>query len=244
MRVSGHQPSYIPWYGFFEKIAKSDVFAIHDFAQYEKGGYISRNQIKSSQGPLWLSIPILIKGNKNTPIRELKIDNSQEWQRRHWKAINMNYNKAEYFNEYRDFFGDIYHSDWKYIHDLNMSIINFILDEINITTKICYTSEMECRHEKKSDFVLSLCKELQADMYLSGKLGKDYLIEKDFELEGIKIEYQEIIKMEYEQLFNGFIPNLSIIDILFNCGAERTEKLIKEERGNNERISVLSSSRR
>lgn len=244
MLVSGHQPCYIPWYGFFEKIAKSDVFAIHDVAQYEKGGYINRNQIKSSQGPLWLSIPILIKGNKNSLIKDLKIDNSQDWQRRHWKAIKMNYNKSEYFDKYYDFFGYIYNSNWEYLHELNMTIINFILEELNITTRLYFTSEMECRHQKKSDFVLSLCKELHADTYISGKLGKDYLIERDFELEGIKIDYQEIRKIEYKQLFKDFIPNLSIIDILFNCGAERTEEIVKEERSINERTSGLSSSRR
>ncbi|AUJ24841.1 WbqC family protein [Virgibacillus dokdonensis] len=244
MKVSGHQPCYIPWYGFFEKVAKVDIFAIHDIAQYEKGGYINRNLIKSSQGFLWLTIPIQIKGNKNTPIKEIKIDNTQDWKRRHWKAITVNYNKSKYFRDYRDFFGDIYHSNWEYIYELNMSIISFIMDELNINTKLCYISEMECRHKKKSDFVLSLCKELQADNYLSGKLGKEYLNEKDFELEGINIDYQEIRKIEYQQLFNDFIPNLSIIDILFNCGPVRTEAIVRGERSFDERISFLSSSRR
>ncbi|MCY8467143.1 WbqC family protein [Bacillus atrophaeus] len=225
--VSGHQSSYIPWYGFFEKIHKSDLFAIHDTAQFEKKGFLNRNRIKTPQGPRWLTVPLQMKNYKEIELRHMKIDQTQDWQRKHWMAIQMNYAKAPYFEQYRAFFEDIYQRDWEYLHELNMYIIQFFLKELRISTPICYVSELECRNEKKSDFVLALCHELGAGRYYSGSQGSDYLIESDFERDGIAIEYQTIRAIEYPQLFGEHIPHLSMIDMLMNCGADMAETLVK-----------------
>ncbi|ASB94934.1 WbqC family protein [Bacillus subtilis] len=225
--VSGHQSSYLPWYGFFEKIHKSDVFAIHDTAQFEKKGFLNRNRIKTSQGSMWLTVPLQMKNYKDIELRGMKIDQEQDWRKKHWMAIKMNYAKAPYFEEYQMFFKDVYQREWEYLHDLNMFIINFFLRELRISTPICYVSELECRNEKKSDFVLALCKELGADHYYSGSQGSDYLIESDFDRSGITIEYQQIRAIHYPQLFGEHIPHLSMLDMLMNCGADICETLIK-----------------
>ncbi|MFE6707081.1 WbqC family protein [Bacillus thuringiensis] len=227
MIISGHQPSYLPWYGFFEKIHKSDVFVFHDIAQFEKKGFLNRNRIKTSQGASWLTVPIQMKNYKEIPFNKLKIDNTQDWERKHWKAIRINYSNAPYFNVYKDYLESFYSEDWLNLNDMNMNFIHFIIRELNIDTELYYVSELEGITGKKSDFVLELCQKFSASTYYSGSLGQDYLNENDFENENIEIIYQRIRDYSYKQLFGEFIPHLSILDILLNCGPKETEKLIK-----------------
>ncbi|MBK5503168.1 MULTISPECIES: WbqC family protein [unclassified Bacillus (in: firmicutes)] len=227
MIISGHQPSYLPWYGFFEKIHKSDVFVFHDIAQFEKKGFLNRNRIKTSQGVSWLTVPMQMKNYKEIPLNKLKIDNTQDWERKHWKTVRINYSNAPYFNVYKDYLEGFYSEKWDNLNSLNMNFIHFIIRELNIDTELYYASELEGITGKKSDFVLELCQKFNASTYYSGSLGQDYLIESDFEHENIEIMYQRIREYSYPQLFGEFIPHLSMLDILLNCGPEETEKLIK-----------------
>ncbi|ARJ25527.1 WbqC family protein [Bacillus mycoides] len=227
MIISGHQPSYLPWYGFFEKIHKSDVFVFHDIAQFEKKGFLNRNRIKTSQGVSWLTVPMQMKNYKEIPLNKLKIDNTQDWERKHWKTIRINYSNAPYFNVYKDYLEGFYSEKWDNLNSLNMNFIHFIIRELNIDTELYYASEIEGITGKKSDFVLELCQKFNASTYYSGSLGQDYLIESDFEHENIEIMYQRIREYSYPQLFGEFIPHLSMLDVLLNCGPEETEKLIK-----------------
>ncbi|GAA0130767.1 WbqC family protein [Bacillus velezensis] len=241
--ISGHQSSYLPWYGFFEKMYKSDLFAIHDTAQFEKKGFLNRNRIKTPQGPRWLTVPLQMKQYKDIELRHMKIDQTQDWRKKHWMAIKMNYAKAPYFERYQHFFQDVYQRKWEYLHDLNMHIIEFFRKELRIETPLCYVSELECRKEKKSDFVLALCQELGADRYYSGSQGSDYLIESDFDRNGIVIEYQQIRHFDYPQLFGEHIPHLSMLDMLMNCGADTAEMLVKGGQYD-ESNGICSASRR
>ncbi|MCQ6536822.1 hypothetical protein EXW32_29570 (plasmid) [Bacillus mycoides] len=227
MIISGHQPSYLPWYGFFEKIHKSDVFVFHDIAQFEKKGFLNRNRIKTSQGVSWLTVPMQMKNYKEIPLNKLKIDNTQDWERKHWKTVRINYSNAPYFNVYKDYLEGFYSEKWDNLNSLNMNFIHFIIRELNIDTELYYASELEGITGKKSDFVLELCQKFNASTYYSGSLGQDYLIESDFEHENIEIMYQRIREYSYPQLFGEFIPHLSMLDVLLNCGPEETEKLIK-----------------
>lgn len=98
---------------------------------------------------MWLTVPLLMKNYKDIELRDMKIDQEQDWRKKHWMAIKMNYAKAPYFEEYQMFFKDVYQQEWEYLHDLNMYIIDFFLRELRISTPICYVSELECRNEKR-----------------------------------------------------------------------------------------------
>lgn len=143
MIISGHQPSYLPWHGFFEKIHKSDVFVFHDIAQFEKKGFLNRNRIKTSQGVSWLTVPMQMKNYKEIPLNKLKIDNTQDWERKHWKTIRINYSNAPYFNVYKDYLEGFYSEKWDNLNSLNMNFIHFIIRELNIDTELYYASELE-----------------------------------------------------------------------------------------------------
>jgi len=115
----------------------------------------------------------------------------------------------------------VYHVKWDRLHDLNMNTITYLLEHLNITTPFYFSSEMiESKEMKGTERLVKICKELNADVYLSGISGIDYLDLKLFEDTGIEVEFQNYEPKKYKQLYGEYIPNLSIVDMLFNLGSE------------------------
>ena len=222
--VSIHQPGYIPWLGFFKKILYSDVFVFLDDAKYVPKDWHSRNKIRTSQGDSLLSIPI--KKNSGENINEVKIFNESNWSRIHKKTIKIAYQKAEFFNEYWDEFSSIYDKKFERLLDLNLEIIYFILKKLDIQTKTLLSSDMKIV-ERGSDRNLKICEVLDADVYLSGSHGVNYLKEEDFTKKNITVEYQNFQHPVYRQPYQPFIPNMGAIDLLFNEG-ENSINILKE----------------
>jgi hypothetical protein len=226
MILTAHQPVYLPWLGLFHKIALSDAFCYFDNVQYLKKDWNNRNQIKTQDGPIWLTVPVLSRGYREKKIREIEIDNSTPWRKKHWKSIYLNYKKAPFFSEYADFFEDAYKREWQYLTELNEYMLKWFLKELGIEVKYYKASEMDLKGHK-SDLVLDMCKKLGADLYIFGALGKDYAKEEKFNREGIKIYFQDYKHPVYPQLWGNFLPFMSIIDLLFNCGHKSLEILME-----------------
>lgn len=227
MILTAHQPVYLPWLGLFHKIAISDSFCYFDDVQYLKKDWNNRNKIKTQNGEVWLTVPVLSKGYRRRKIKEIEIDNSINWQRKHWKSIYFNYKKAPYFNKYADFFEDLYKKEWQYLTDLNEYMLKWFLKELEIKVDYYKASELNFQGDK-SGLVLDMCKKLGADLYIFGALGKDYAKEEDFNREDVKIYFQDYKHPAYNQLHGGFVPYMSIIDLLFNCGGRSLEILMEE----------------
>jgi hypothetical protein len=226
MIVTAHQPAYLPWLGYIHKIALSDVFVMLDDVQLEKNSFTNRNCVYSSQGSVMLTVPVLSKGHFDKSIREIEINNSESWRTKHWKTIEQNYRKAPFFQSYAPWLESIYLREWKYLIDLTDEMLCFFLKELKIETRIIKQSELLIK-TKKQDLVLDLCKATNADIYISGKLGKEYLELKPFELAGIHVYFQNYIHPEYQQIGKGeFVPFLGLIDLLFNIGPEHAIKII------------------
>ena len=222
IRISIHQPGYLPWLGFFKKIESSDVFVFLDDVQYEKNGWQNRNKIRTSDGSIWLTVPI--KSKLDLKINEIRIDNNSTWKTKHRKSIEINYSKAKHFQELWPDFESIYELNHTSLLDLNIKLINFLMDKLEIKTKVCFSSDLEIK-EKSSDRILAICKALKADKYLSGALGKNYLKINNFEKNGIIVELQNFQHPVYPQCYEPFIPNMSTIDLLFNEGSKSSEIL-------------------
>jgi len=226
IKISIHQPGYIPWSGFFKKIQSVDVFVFLDDVQYEIRGWQNRNKIKIDGKEMWLTVPI---NNKfGTLLSEISIDNSRNWAKKHFNSITHGYAKSKYFQEYKNEIHDIYKKDYEFLIELNLDIIHYIMEKLKINTKTLLSSELGLK-EQGSDRILKICKELDADYYLSGISGSDYINKKKFEESNIKLEFQDFQHPEYNQLSTPFVPNLSIIDLLFNEG-QNAEKILKEAR--------------
>lgn len=228
MIISIHQPNYIPWLGYFEKISRSDVFVFLDDVQYEKNYLINRNKIRTSEGSTWMTIPV--KAKHDSSVKDTQIDNSQGWTSKHKKSIMINYSKSSFLRNYVNFFDVLYEKKFDYLIDINVEIIRYLMNELNIKTKTIFSSELHVEG-KGSDRILNICKSLNADLYISGPFGKTYLNMDNFKNNSIDVEFQNFIHPVYKQCYNPFIPNMSIIDLLFNEGIN-SKNILKASNSN------------
>ncbi|MDP2922438.1 MAG: WbqC family protein [Candidatus Omnitrophota bacterium] len=223
MTIGILQPGYLPWLGFFEQLQKSDIFVLYDDVQYDKGSWRNRNRIKTAKGIQWLTIPVSVKFLEKPLIHEVKIDDSSHWRKKHLLALRFNYSKAQFFNECMGIFEDAYKKEWDYLVDIDKHFIIKIAEYLCIdTTKIRRSSQLKLKGDK-IERLISLCKLFGADTFYEGYAGKNYIDEKIFAKEGIKVIYQEYQHPVYRQLYGEFVPYLSVVDLLFNCGPKSLE---------------------
>lgn len=218
MIVSIHQPYYFPWLGYFDKILKSDLFILLDDVQYEKNNFYNRNRIRIKDGWIWITVPVRYK--YRIKLDEIKIDNTKKWQKIHWKSIFFNYQKAPFFLEFRSFLEEIFlNKKWEKLIDLNIYTLLEILKLLEIDRKIVLSSNINVGGNS-TEKIINLCKKVGADAYYSGVSGKKYLDISLFKENNIKLIFQEFHHPIYKQQYSGFIPNLSILDLLLNYGYE------------------------
>jgi len=224
MIVAVHQPQYLPWLGYFDKIDQADIFVILDNVQYKKNEYQNRNRIKTAQGWQWITVPVKYRFPEK--IIEVAINNEVDWRRKHHTALLSNYNRSAYFKDYRSFFEDLYQRDWILLANLNTYIIEYIIKQIKIATKIVKASDLELSSDP-TQRLIDICKGLGADTYLAGAGGREYMDVDSFEKSGIKVVFQEFQHPVYEQLYGKFESYMSVVDLLFNHGPKSMEIISK-----------------
>jgi len=220
MIVAIHQPNYLPYLGFFDKMNKSDIFVIYDDAQFNKEDFQHRNRIRIHHGWKYLAVPV---EKKRIPIKNIRIKNElvlkgMTWQETHLKNIRENYKDAPYYKLYDDHLEKIYSDEYDQLVDLNMSLIHFLKDIVGIKTKIIFASELGFA-TKSTERLVNITESLGGTAYLSGPAGRSYLDVSLFERRGIRVKFQDFKHPVYKQRYKGFIPNMSAIDVLFNIGA-------------------------
>lgn len=223
MILTGHQPNYLPYAGFFHKIAQADRFLIVDTVQFVKRGpfgWMHRNRIRTDtpQGWDWLSVPVLTKGRFTQRICDATIDPALPWARKHLRALEWNYRKAKHFGDYAAEFKALYEREWVRFADLACAFIELLLRLVGIRRTADRTSALGIGGES-TGLVAAMCRATGADTYLSGRHGKDYLDTAALESAGVKTVFQEFAPPVYLQCQPGpFVPSLSVVDLLFNCG--------------------------
>ncbi len=210
--VSIHQPNFIPWLGFFDKIAKSDILVIYDTCAVGKNSVFNRNKVKTPQGPIWLTVPT--HATLAQPINEIEIDNSSSWQEKHLKTLFFNYKKAKFYDEIYPEIEKIYSRSHQLLNDLNMDFINFLTKQLKIKKEIVFASGLKVSGSQ-NEALIDMVKKVHGDVYLSGDGSHDYLDTKLFEDKGIEVIWQNYEAGKYHQLWGDFIPNLSVVDYLF-----------------------------
>jgi len=224
MIVAIHQPNFLPWIGYFYKIAKSDIFVFLDNVQYTKNSFINRNKIKTSQDVIWLTIPISFKFGQL--INEVKIDNKTDWRKKHLRTLEMNYKRSNFFKEVFELIKRIYYlKNWQNLSDFNISLIKTIISYLDLNKTLVQSSSLDIQG-KNTKLLIQIVKKVDGDVYLSGFGGAKYQEETSFKNEGIELVYYNFRHPAYKQLWNDFIPNLSIIDLLFNYGKESTKIIL------------------
>ena len=227
MIISVHQPQYLPWLGYFDKIERSDIFVFLDNVQFKKNEWQNRNRIKTIEGWQWLSVPVIHKFMQK--IYEVEINNTVWWGKKHLNALVTNYSKAPFFKDHNEFFEQAYSQEWNHLVDINIHMIEYLVKALGISEeKLVKASKYESR-EEPTERLVDICKHLGADVYLSGKDGAKYMNLDEFSKEGIKVIFQDYKHPRYSQLYGDFEPYMSVVDLLFNCGPESLSILKKGE---------------
>lgn len=213
--IATHQPNYIPWLGYFNKLSKTDVFVFLDDIQFSKTGAHNYHYIKTPDGPLKLKIPVTHKFVD--PIMNVKTNDHGGWKQRHLDELAKYYKEAPFFDQIIEDFKNVLMVDYDNLSDLNVAIILFISGKFGITPKIVYSSalKLESKSEQK---IIDICKALNAKEYYSGRGAMAYQDEENFSKEGIKLIYDTFTPVEYPQLDGQFQKNVSVLDFLMNHG--------------------------
>lgn len=227
MIISIHQPHFFPWLGYFHKIIQSDAFVYLDNVQYRKNYFQNRTQIKDTNGKAsWLTIPVQ-NATLETPINKIKIAPVFQ-SNKLVNTLRMNYGKAPFFKVHSQQIFDIITGNHSTINDINHASIKTILDLLDIRIPSYIASELQLENDDPNGRILEICKKLNADTYLAGKGGKNYMDLNLFQENNIKVDWQkfEVEKYKYPQINGDFIPGISVIDSIFNIGAGDTKKLL------------------
>ncbi|MBC2716494.1 MAG: WbqC family protein [Desulfobacteraceae bacterium] len=212
------QSNYIPWKGYFDLIAAVDEFILYDDMQFTKNDWRNRNKIKTPKGIEWISVPV--GQNIRRRIRDVELPNNY-WQNKHWKTIESNYRRAPHFEEVAALFEPLYRQhQYTNLSALNREMIEAICAYLCITTKISNSWDY-CLIDGKIERLVDLCTQAGGTEYISGPAAKDYIDESLFAERGIKLNWFNYAGYpEYPQLWGEFTHNVSILDLLFNCGKD------------------------
>lgn len=216
MKVAIHQPNYLPWAGFFHKMALADVFVILDTAQFTKNGYQNRVGIKTPKGTEWLTQPVKLSDGAFKPTREVTFADAL-WRKKHIKTLQVNYARADYFKDYFSDLSAIITAADESLCDCNIALIRWIALVMDIRVPVVLASSCPSSLTR-TERLVELVRWAGGTTYLSGRGGMKYQSMEVFEEAGIRVDLVSFETTPYRQLWGDFVPGLSVVDLLFNCG--------------------------
>lgn len=218
------QPGYLPWLGFFDQLREADVFVYYDDVQYDKHGWRNRNRVKSPSGePLWLTVPVRTHGLERPRVDQVEIDAASHWARRHAGTLRQCYARAPFAKPYLPELEELLSRPWARLVDLDLAAVELVCRWLGLSRRIERASALGAAagdEDARSGRLIALCKRFEATRYFSGGAARDYLDVDAFARAGIAVEFQDYRHPVYPQLHGAFVPYLSIVDLVFNCGPE------------------------
>lgn len=230
MRIAIHQPDYLPWPGFFHKMAQADLFVLLDDCGFSRQRATHRVQIRRPDGVRWLSVPV---GKTTAPITELQPDTRQEWGLSHWHILSAAYRHAPYWQDVAAWLKPLLEQRWERLTDVNIACLRQMAQILGITTPFVRTSAFPSDVKRglgtSGTRIVNICRYLGATAYYSGHGAKAYNDESAFAAAGVRLEYSDFQPPVYPQTGPDFVPGLSMIDLLANCGAEYAAALFRQK---------------
>lgn len=224
--VTIHQPEHLSYLGFFEKVSRCDTLVLLNSVDFEKNYFQNRNRILTRDGVKYITVPVKAGSGKKIYDVEISQNEWSKMRRKIIKTIKASYHKAPYFKCYFNDLVDIYFCNHQTLQELNISLLTYLLRCLGIDVNIVLSQDLPS-DGSGSMLIANICKTVCAEKYLSGKTGKDYLNLNHFV--GIDVVFQDFKHPIYPQQYGKeFVPNLSVIDALFNLGGEETMNLIKK----------------
>ncbi|MEM4244860.1 MAG: WbqC family protein [Candidatus Nanoarchaeia archaeon] len=230
--MAAHQPNFIPYLGFFDKMQNSDIFVIRDEVLFVERDFHHRNRIRingndNNNNPQfkWLTVPVRQVEDyiKHQTIKRETKQKNRPWNVLMLHDIKVNYERSPYFKQYFPLIEGIFDNSDEKLITLNMKIINFLREAFGIKTEVIMATDLGLKpeHYEKSDAsedLVAICKAVKANVYLSGAGGKNYLNLEPFKREGIEVRFQDYKHPVYPQQYPGFLPYMGAIDALFCVG--------------------------
>lgn len=220
-----HQPDFIPYIGFFQRFLSADLFVIQDGVQFSKRGWTHRDKIKTPAGEEWITLN-LQKHPHTTSINHIHLS-SNNWKKDHLKKIKENYQKSPFFDEIFPLIGGLYDHPLGLMVDFNVKTIELLMDLFDVRLPYVFGSQLKARG-KSNELLIDQLREVGASHYLSGLGARDYMEPEKFTQAGIEVVWQNFVHPVYPQQFGSFVPYLSSIDLLFNCGISVSRKILRE----------------
>jgi hypothetical protein len=219
MVVTIHQPEHMPWSGFFHKMALADQYVVLDNVQFRKNYWQNRNRIVTQNGEeCYLTVPVLLKGHTSGAIKDIKVNNSEKWQKKYWGRIQNAYSKYPYWKDYCGKLEEIIlFPHYEFLLDINLKLINFFRDVLSIRSPMVMASDLNVEGHSTS-LLIDICKKCGATQYLSGPSGRDYMEMEKWEETGIKVFFHEFSPPVYQA--DPFISGLSALDIIMRFGPD------------------------
>lgn len=221
------QPTYLPWMGYFDLIDRTDQFVFLDDVQFDHRSWQQRNRIKSSSGELMLTVPVLRKKKFEQEIRVVKTNTTAKWLKKHLVSIERNYKKTPYFDALFPDLKKIYEEFGDSLLPLNVNLIKYFSQFLGLKTNFIFSSTLKAEGQKAAK-LFHICQKLKATEYLSPVGSFSYIEENNlFASNDIQLYYQHFEHPEYTQLYGDFLPYMSILDLLFNEGANRSLEILR-----------------
>jgi WbqC-like protein family len=187
---------------------------------------MSRNRFKNSQGTLWITMPVWKKGLALQKINDVRICYDFHWTRKHLASMKVAYANAPYFEDHLPFVEELFSSTFERLIDLNIKIIRYLLNVLQIRTELVLLSELGV--EAKGELLpLEICRKMGSLHFAAQYSARKYLNPDLFREAGIRLEYFRVPSPVYPQLWGDFIPDLSTFDLIFNCGPKARDILIR-----------------
>lgn len=232
MILAAHQPNFLPWLGFFDRMRKADLFVMVDHVQFERQNFQNRTQVKTAEGARWVTVPVHQR-SRGERIMEKTIDNQGQgrhgWSRKALLTLKYSYQGLPHYASYAPRFEAVLGRRWERLVDLNVALLELCRGCLGISTPMLRSSSLSVKGAK-SDMVLDLCRAVGADTYLAGMGGsRHYLDLESFARAGVKVVFQDFRHPRYAQRpGTEFVAGLSALDLLFNHGPD-AERLLRQD---------------
>lgn len=214
-----HQPNFLPWLGFFSKMAQCDVFVLLDNVQLSRGSFTNRVRIKTREGTPWLTVPFRHPGGSGYPaIRDVQVDYTQQWAGKHMRTLSQAYARADHAPIYLPRLADILARHHASLAALNDATIAFLAEELRLSCRTVRASDLDVGGNR-NELLAAICRSVGADTYLVGQGGGlTYTDDDYFAANGIVVKRQQFTHPAYRQLHGDFVRGLSTLDLLLNEG--------------------------
>lgn len=229
--ITIHQPEHLPWLGFFNKMAKADVFVILDNVPFRKNYFQNRNKIWGTNGEQWIGVPVFLKGHIDGTIADMEIatEANPKWREKYLRTVQDSYGKYPFFQEVFPALSDIIMSRYEKLADINVAIIRLFAEGFGIHPEFICASSLSAEG-KKSDLILNICERVHADCYIAGPFGREYLKKEEFASKNTEVcfnDYQHpVYPQKRTETFAGY---LSALDLVMNVGFEEGYRILMKD---------------